>query len=44
MPSLFGRKNIFAMKYLTTPRLLLRAWDEEDTIPFYRMSQDPRVM
>ncbi|HAU1201143.1 TPA: GNAT family N-acetyltransferase [Legionella pneumophila] len=44
MPSLFGRKNIFAMKYLTTPRILLRAWDEEDTIPFYRMSQDPRVM
>lgn len=32
------------MKYLTTPRILLRAWDEEDTIPFYRMSQDPRVM
>ncbi|HAT9018364.1 TPA: GNAT family N-acetyltransferase [Legionella pneumophila subsp. pneumophila] len=44
MPSLFGRKNIFAMKYLTTSRLLLRAWDREDTIPFYRMSQDPRVM
>lgn len=32
------------MKYLTTPRLLLRAWDEVDTISFYRMSQDPRVM
>lgn len=32
------------MKYLTTPRLLLRAWDEEDTFPFYRMSQDPQVM
>ncbi|HAT6936604.1 TPA: GNAT family N-acetyltransferase [Legionella pneumophila] len=44
MPSLFRRKNIFAMKYLTTSRLLLRAWDEEDIMPFYRMCQDPQVM
>ena len=29
---------------IETPRLLLRAWSEEDILPFYNMGQDPQVM
>lgn len=32
------------MRKLTTNRLHLRGWQDEDYEPFYRMSMDPRVM
>lgn len=32
------------MKYLTTSRLLLRAWKDEDVEPFYKMNQSSVVM
>lgn len=32
------------MNTIQTPRLLLRAWNEEDIAPFLSMNQDPKVM
>ncbi|KTD00928.1 GNAT family N-acetyltransferase [Fluoribacter gormanii] len=32
------------MNTLETPRLLLRAWSDDDIAPFFSMNQDPKVM
>ncbi|PWY55609.1 GNAT family N-acetyltransferase [Legionella qingyii] len=32
------------MNTIETPRLLLRAWSDDDIAPFFSMNQDPKVM